>query len=311
MRITTLNVQNLRLRKTGEQDRLQGAWDSDDPEDQGFDPIDRRLTAELLCDINPDIVALQEVFDLETLDYFHATYFLPTGAQPYPHRICLPGNDGRGLDVALMSRQQISAVRSHASLTLTEAGIDPPSGIDPSLPVFRRDCLEARVGPLTLFISHFKSPYPDASAAWTTRRLEALATRHLVEQKFEKPAAGLWLILGDLNEPNSTEIGSERAIAPLETEFAEDLMLRLPKSERWTYYDPHSGQYHCPDALLASPALARLCPEAKPIVVRKGLGTEVLRYRGRRLSDVGAHRPHASDHAAVAIDLPGLETIAR
>lgn len=311
MRVSTLNVQNLRLRRTGELNRLQGARDSDDPEDQGLDPIDRRLTAELLSDINADVVALQEVFDLETLDYFHQRFLLPTGAQPYPHRICLPGNDGRGLDVALMSRQPISAARSHASLTLAEVGIDPPGGINPNLPVFRRDCLEARIGPLTLFICHFKSPYPDAFAAWTTRRLEALATRHLVEQKFQNSVEGHWLILGDLNEPNSTETGRERAIAPLESEFAEDLMLRLPKSERWTYYDPHSGRYHCPDALLASPALAKFCPDATPIVVRKGLGAEVSRYRGRRLTQVGTHRPHASDHAALAIDLPGLETVAR
>jgi len=40
--------------------------------------------------------------------------------------------------------------------------------------------------------------------------------------------------------------------------------------------------------------------------VREGLGRESARYRGPRLAGVGTHRPHASDHAALAIDLEGL-----
>ncbi|MCP4314684.1 MAG: endonuclease/exonuclease/phosphatase family protein [Hyphomicrobiales bacterium] len=306
MRVATFNVQNLRLRRLDGQDQLHGAWDSDAPEDKKMDPSDRRLTAELLTELKADVVALQEVFDLETLDYFHENFLLPAGAQPYPHRICVPGNDGRGLDVALISRPPISAMQSHASLTLTELDIDPPKGADPDLPLFRRDCLMVSIGPLTLFVCHFKSPYPDVSTAWTTRRLEALATRRLIERNFKNPTEGLWLILGDLNEPSVCGVGRQRAIEPLESGFAIDLMLRLPKKERWTYYDPHSGLYHCPDAILASPALAKLCSKAEPVVVRKGLGAEVSRFRGSRLAGIGRHRPHASDHAAVVVDFPEL-----
>ncbi len=306
MRVATLNVQNLRLRRIDGQDQLHGAWDSDAPDDERLDPIDRRLTAELLNELHADVIALQEVFDLETLDYFHQNFLLPAGTRPYPHRICMPGNDGRGLDVALISRPPISAIQSHASLTLAEVEIDPPEGADPDVPVFRRDCLMVVIGPLTLFVCHFKSPYPDASTAWTTRRLEALATRRLIERNFANPADGLWLVLGDLNEPSVSCEGYQRAIEPLESEFTEDLMLRLPKTERWTFYDPHSDLYHCPDAILASPALAKLCPDAEPVVVRKGLGVEVSRFRGSRFPGVGGRRPHASDHAAVVIDFPEL-----
>ncbi|MBT8458761.1 MAG: endonuclease/exonuclease/phosphatase family protein [Boseongicola sp.] len=307
MRVATLNVQNLRLLRSDGQDQLHGAWDSDAPEDEILDPIDRRLTAELLTELNADVVALQEVFDLETLDYFHQNYLLPGGAQPFPHRICVPGNDGRGLDVALISRPPISTFKSHASVTLTEVDIDPPEGVNPDLPVFRRDCLMVSIGPLTLFVCHFKSPYPDARKAWTTRRLEALATRRLIESNFKNPSEGLWAVLGDLNEPSVSCAGGQRAIEPLESGFAIDLMLRLPKKERWTYYDPNSDLYHCPDAILASPALAKLCVGTKPLVVRKGLGVEASRFQGARLSGVGSHRPHASDHAAVVIDFPELQ----
>lgn len=306
MRLATLNVQNLRLLETGGSSQLHGAWDSDDPENSALDMIDRRLTAELLNEIDADVVALQEVFDLATLDHFHRNYLLPTGARPYGERICIPGNDGRGLDVALLSRRNLDATRSHAALTLADVNIDAPQDVDPDLPVFRRDCLMVTIGQLTLFVCHFKSPYPDSAAAWTTRRLEALATRRLVERYFEKPEEGLWLILGDLNEPDVSDGSRQRAIAPLEMGFTIDLMKRLPARDRWTYHDPHSGLYHCPDKILASPKLANQWPSAEPVVVRKGLGCETLRFRGPRLSGVGRHRPHASDHAAVTIEFPGL-----
>ncbi len=303
MRIASLNVQNLKLQRFKGQTQLHGAWDSDAPEDPSLDLIDRRLTGELLAEINADVVALQEVFDLETLDYFHNKFLVPTGAEPYPHRACIAGNDGRGLDVALISRHPLPFIKSHASLKLADVGIDPPDGVDPDLPVYRRDCLMIKIGQLTLFVCHFKSAYPNPGVAWKTRRLEALATRRLIERYFTKPENSLWLIVGDLNEPNVQDGDYERAIAPLESHFSEDLMMRLPDAERWTYYDPHSGLYHCPDALLASPELARLCEGIKPIVVRKGLGVEVSRFRGSRLRAVGKHRPHASDHAAVLIEL--------
>ena len=306
MRIATLNVQNLRLYDEEGGRHLHGAWDSDEPEEESLDPIDRRLTAELLHEIDADVVALQEVFDIETLDYFHDQFLLPAGVRAYPHRICEPGNDGRGLDVALLSRLPIDTIHSHAALTPADINIGFPPALDPTFPIFRRDCLEASIGPVTLFICHFKSPYPDVEKAWATRRGEALATRWLIEQRFNDPSRGMWLVLGDLNEPGDTGPGEARAVLPLEGEFTRDLLQRLPVSERWTYFDPHSGSYHCPDVLLASPALADQWSEARPIIMRKGLGKETGRYHGKRLAGVGQHRPHASDHAAIVLDLPGI-----
>ncbi len=306
MRVATLNVQNLRLLEADGIPYLHGAWDYDDPENEEFDPIDRGLTAKLLHEIDADVVALQEVFDHASLEFFHDTYLLPTGLQPYRDRICLPGNDGRGLDVALLSRLSADVVRTHATLTPGQLDLATPEGVDPDLPVFRRDCLMVTIGELTLFVCHFKSAYPDPKAAWITRRLEALATRRIIEREFEASQHPLWLVIGDLNEPDAVGLDGDRAIRPLEDGFSVDLMERVPRRDRWTYFDSHSGQYHCPDALLASPALARRWRDAIPIIVRKGLGTETKRFRGPRLAEVGEHRPHASDHAAVFIDLPGL-----
>lgn len=310
MRIATFNVQNLRLRHNG-QVRLDGARDADMPEDCGsaaprLDVLDRRLTAAVLRDVDADLVALQEVFDREALDYFHDRFLLAAGCAPYPHRICLPGNDGRGNDVAVLSRIAPDLAESHAALTPRDLGLAAPPPLRADRPVFRRDCLEVRLRRLTLYVCHFKAPYPDPAAAWPVRRLEAEAVRRLIERRFAAPDAAWWLILGDLNEPSRRHIGEEPAIAPLLGGFAVDLAARMPGGDRWSYHDAETGRYSRPDRLLASPALARAWPEACPHVVREGLGLEAGRYPGPRLTRVGRHRPHASDHAALVVDFAGL-----
>ena len=310
MRIATFNVQNMRLRHSEDGVLLSGARDMDEPAGESpaamaVDTIDRRLTAEILRDADADVVAMQEVFDRETLDYFHERILVPSGAAPYPHRICLPGNDGRGYDVALMSRIEPRNVTSHATVKPGDLGIEIEPGRDPAEPVFRRDCLSAQVGQLTVFVCHFKAPYPDPEAAWSTRRLEALAVRRLIEKMFAGKDDVYWLILGDLNEPFE-EPRPERATAPLTGGFAVDLVGRIPDGRRWSYRMDDKGLYSRPDALLASPALAERFPHAVPYHLRRGLGHDAARFRGERLSGVGYHRPHASDHAALVVEFEGL-----
>lgn len=308
MRFATLNVQNMRLRRDGNGGaHLDGARDRDTAQDSGdaardLDPIDRHLTAALIRDAQADVIALQEVFDIETLDHFHDRYLVPLGAR-YPHRVCLPGNDGRGLDLALLSRIAPRRVTSNAHLTPREIGLDPSLGLDADVPVFRRDCLIVELAGITLFVCHFKAPYPDDTGAWATRRAEALALRHLIERRFDDPARGAWLILGDLNDPRDAPGGHRRAIAPLLPPFSVNLIDRLPESERWSWYQPDEHLYACPDKLLASPALAAGNPEARPAILRQGMGYEAGRYSGPHLPGTGHHRPHASDHALIHVDL--------
>jgi endonuclease/exonuclease/phosphatase family metal-dependent hydrolase len=302
MRIATFNLQNLRLRHAGGTDRLDGARDGDRPEDVALDPVDRRLTAAVIRDLHADVLALQEVFDAETLDHFHDRVLAAAGVAPFPFRVCLPGNDGRGLDVALMSRVPLGKIATHADLRAADLGLDAPEAVADQ-PVFRRDCLVAEAGPLTLFVCHFKAPWPDAAASWPVRRLEAEAVRRIVEARFEDPAGAMWLIAGDLNDPDPPGVAG-RAIAPLEPPFAVDLTARMPAAERWSLHDPATGRRFLPDALLASPRLGDGWPEVVPAVLREGLSREA--GPGPRFPQVGEHRPHASDHAALVVEFPGL-----
>lgn len=306
MRIATFNVQNLRLRQRPSGRRYDGARDQDMPEDAtpeaaALDLADRRLTAAVMARSGADVFCLQEVFDRATLDHFHDHLFLHTGAAPLPHRVCLPGNDGAGRDLAVMSRLPLDAVHSHAALTAADLGLPDLPDARPGRPVFCRDCLMVRIGALTLFVCHFKAPWPDP--AFDQRRLEALSLRALIARYCPGPQ-DLWLVVGDLNEPLESH-AQPRAIAPLTGNFSVDLVVRMPEAERWTWAGP--GDIHArPDAMLASPALAARFPAACPEALREGLGHDASRHRGARLPDVGAHRPHASDHALLVIDFAGL-----
>ena len=73
---------------------------------------------------------------------------------------------------------------------------------------------------------------------------------------------------------------------------------------RWSAHDPWDDIYWRSDGMLASPALARACAGAVPELHREGLSLEAARHAGLHLPQVGHHRPHASDHAALVIDLP-------
>lgn len=311
MRIVSFNVQNLRLRHPAGRARLDGARDHDIPQDatpaaRALDLADRRLTAQVLARADADVICLQEVFDRATLDFFHDHLLARTTAAPWPYRICLPGNDGGGRDLAILSRRPLGAVASHADLRPADLALEGDPGAYPDKPVFCRDCLQVTVSGLTLFLCHFKAP-GDAPMVFSQRRLEALAVRALIERHLARGGGTHWLVLGDLNEPAEVPRGLQ-AIAPLLPPFSVDLLERLPEAERWTWASPDGNLSGRPDAMLAAPALAARFPAAIPRVLREGLGAEVFGHAGPdlRLPGVGTHRPHASDHCALLLDLPGL-----
>jgi endonuclease/exonuclease/phosphatase family metal-dependent hydrolase len=306
MRIASFNVQNLRLRQDARGPRLEGARDRDAdlPQDRRLDAMDRILTAEVIARVDADILCLQEVFDLATLDHFHDAVLRPTGAGAYPHRICRPGNDGHGLNVAVMARPAPDRVTSHAAATAADLGLSDPGDLLRGGPVFRRDCLEVGFGALTLFVCHLKAPYPDPVRAGAIRRLEVQAIRRVVEASRTRPDDGLWMILGDLNTPAGSEVGRDAALRPLLDGFAVDLMARRPRRDDWTYAMPGGGARLRLDAMLASPALARLAGDAVPGIERRGMESAAGGGAGWPLSEVASPRPHASDHAAIWIDLP-------
>ena len=308
MRIATFNLQNLRLRTREGRPVLDGAADQDRPEMSR--PIDlacadRVETARVIASARPDVLALQEVFDLAALDFFHDRFLLGAGSLSYPYRYCLEGNDGRGLNVAVLSRLEPVSVKSHAGMTGRDLGLsDLPANLRDH-PIFRRDCLELELDTVTLFVCHFKAPYPDIEKAQVVRHAEARAVRKIVEARFGDPSPERWIVLGDFNEPTGAEDTIRSALEPLKTDFAVDLLDRLAPGTDWTYEVPETHRHSRPDRIFVSPRLAQEYPDVHPEIVRSGMAT--VRHIPVDAPPSGPDSgPHASDHALVYADFPGL-----
>jgi len=85
----------------------------DDPHhaDDAFITADRLdAISQVINSANCDILALQEVENLELLEWFNDTCL----DEPYPVVILEEGNDPRGIDVALLSRISIDSVTSYS-----------------------------------------------------------------------------------------------------------------------------------------------------------------------------------------------------
>lgn len=298
VRVATFNLQNLRLRTRDGELVLDGAADRDQPEElpDSLARADRVETARVIASARADVVALQEVFDLAALDYFHDNFLLHAGSPKFPYRFCIAGNDGRGLNVAALSQHAPVSVVSHADATGADLGLlDLPPDLR-DRPIFRRDCLELEFEAVSLFACHFKAPYPDADKAHVVREAEARAVRRIVETRFSDPSTARWIVVGDFNEPANESGHSVPALDALKRDFACDVADRLEPGTDWTYEVPGTNLRSRPDRILLSPLLAKEYPGAVPQIIRSGMAPTT--------PETG--HPHASDHALVYVDLPGL-----
>lgn len=307
-----------------------------------------QLTALAIADCQADIICLQEVEDLDTLHAFEYGYLFKMAGRGFRHKYLIEGNDGRGIDVAVMVRDEtrdgqvieFTGMESHASLNYEKAGVFTDAlaeiGASPQDLIFRRDCLEIdfRVGgkPLTLFVTHFKSMGNGKNGAdgrtytMPVRRAEALATRRIIENKFDgRPANKRWVICGDLNDYRERIVvqGSRQTgynFSPVKEDssaldclldggFSTNLVERRAELDRWTLYHSRGPQeqHLCQlDYLLASPLLADRNPQVIPDIIRFGQpyrtpfpeGQQVERY-----PRIGWDRPKASDHCPLAVTL--------
>jgi predicted extracellular nuclease len=185
----------------------------------------RQLTALAIADTRADIICLQEVDNMEALRAFEYGYLFKMVGAGYREKYTTPGNDGRGIDVAVMVREQtlhgqrIEFVRmqSHAHVTYDEMGLfneDLASvGEKSHERIFRRDCLELDLKvdgkPLTIYSVHFKSMgggprngKDGREATMPVRNAEAMAVRKIIEERFGADRAGdmRWAICGDFND---------------------------------------------------------------------------------------------------------------
>jgi len=235
-----------------------------------------QLTALAIAEARADIICLQEVENMEALEAFEYGYLFKMTGRGYRHKYLIEGNDSRGIDVAVMMRDETAtgetiefvSVKSHAQLTYQKAGLFngklKEMGLEPEDKVFRRDCLEVdvKIGgrPLTLYVVHFKSMGGGKAGSdcrlWTMpiREAESKAVRQIIEIRFGKGKTDNknWVICGDLNDYRMCiKVHGERHTgfefkphhepvsgydAMLDNGFSHDISKRLEEMERWSLY---------------------------------------------------------------------------
>ncbi|MCF6321655.1 MAG: endonuclease/exonuclease/phosphatase family protein [Rhizobiaceae bacterium] len=240
-----------------------------------------QLTALAIAETMADIVCLQEVENIQTLNSFEYGYMFKMVGRGYRQKFLVEGNDGRGIDVAVMAREEtfdgqkieFVKIKSHAQLTYDKAGLHTPQlkamGEEAHEKIFRRGCLEIdfKIGgkPITLFVVHFKSMGPGKNGVpgreytMPVREAEAKAVRQIINNKFNgKSANKRWLICGDMNDYRSRILVSggintkrgfkwvrEKTSAVdqlLKDDFSVSLAERRDKNDQWTLYHTRGPQ---------------------------------------------------------------------
>jgi len=307
LRLGTFNCENLfaRFRFNKNVDPSKASKNGFTVNDASFDILkedEKRLTADVIKALDADVLALQEVENLEVLKRFRNERLKSLS---YTHAMLIDGNDPRHIDVAVLSRYPIVAARSHQHLRNGKSF------------VFSRDCLEVDLDiegkPLTLFVNHFKSmldkkdPKHGRKNTRAKRLLQAKTVMELVQNRFgNNPGNRPWAILGDLNDYREPAQGTTSGILDLTSwSEVENVVDRLPQTERWThFYDGAKGDetpYRQIDYLLLSKSLAN-ATGAQPNIERRGLTPKATQATQKRFKGVTA-KAVASDHCAVAIEV--------
>jgi predicted extracellular nuclease len=236
----------------------------------------RQLSALAIADTKADILCLQEVDNIEALKAFEFGYLFKMVGNGYRQKYMIEGNDSRGIDVAVMMREETQdgqtiefvAMKTHAHMTYAQTGLYTADlgllGLRDTDKIFKRDCLEVDLliggKPLTLFVTHMKSMggarngLDGRQSTMPVRNAEAQAIRRIIETKFGRGqiAGKRWLICGDLNDYQEKIVISEdgqggHSFNPVREEasaldhllndgFCENLVTRRDVMDRWTVY---------------------------------------------------------------------------
>lgn len=311
-RIATFNVENLflryRLLEKAKGSRSPKTLTMSDFEKNGsilmlgvsiedFGPVSkssRRLTQRVILEIDADVLALQEVENLETLKQFNR-HFLKGR---YPYQVLVDGNDPRQIDVGLLSKHPVGALRTHQFETEEKSRI------------FSRDCLEVEVclqggRTLCVLVNHFKSKIGGGEEK---RERQARRVAEILRERFGADLKGDFVVCGDFNAgPDEPEL---KPLLKLGSKGLENVVARIDDDPDafdghgtwWTHYYKKGRSAEQLDFLLLSPSLAKRNPHAQPTIERRGLGTDIDIYEGERFGSLEG-KEGASDHCPVYIDV--------
>lgn len=262
--------------------------------DEPVDEVAMRNTAQVMRDLGADVLGVVEAESRPVLAAFNREILPAIGAAPFRHVMVIDGNDERGIDVGLMSRDgfPIGALRSHVD-DLTSAGV----------PVFSRDCPEFAVatpagGRLIVLVNHLKSKGFGGKAQSDARRLVQAARVAEIYEGLIAAGAEHVAVIGDLNDtPDSDPLRpllQETALRDVFTHAAFD-----DGGFPGTYGSCRADDKI--DYILLSPALfARVQGGG---VLRTGMWPGVRPRKWPAYAEMTRAQEAGSDHAALWVDL--------
>ena len=249
-------------------------------------------TARVIAAVNADIIALCEVEDRPGLVKFHNNVLAPilksTGRTGYPFSMVVDGNDPRGIDVAILSRFEITDISSHV--------FDLPG----ATPIFPRDCCEYFIevpgikGRLIVMANHFSSKGTDPTGSkrrvFQSQRVAAIVDKR-IQQGFTH-----FVVCGDLNDtpgnPGLKPLVGHPQLKDAVKKYARSID---PSGKRLGTYKTGKEQL---DYLLMSPAIEAAARGAG--IERRG---HFAPKTWQAFDSIKSSRDNASDHHCVWVDL--------
>lgn len=274
LRLATYNIRNL----------FDGIQNPGKEPEKAKPEKEKAALAQAMRDINADVIGLQEVESKEVLTQFRDQYLADMG---YREVVLVEANDPRGIDVALMSRYPVTAVKSHKDVRFPVPGQAQPAG-------FSRDVLQVRVqGPnnyaLTVFVLHLKSQH-GGDEADVRREAEARAAQQIIGA-FQKanPRENV-IVMGDFND---TPL--EKPIQPLVSGLGlTDVIMKDLGSDTWVFtYHPQKYRSRIDFMLLSPSMMNEYIPRSVKLYKPSKQGEQWQKL----------HFYDASDHIPVTLDL--------
>lgn len=258
------------------------------------DVVAMRNTARVIADVDADVIAIVEAESRPALAEFNRVLLRAVGGRRYRHVMLIDGNDPRGIDVGLMTREGYPIVRmlSHVDDLASDG-----------TPVFSRDCPEFRmVTPagttIDVLVNHLKSKgYGGQAASSRKRRAQAERVAQIYRDLVAQGARHV-VVCGDLNDtPDSTPLrpllrGTDLRDATEHPAFATG---GFPAT-----YGFGKGASKI-DYLLLSPALFAAVRGGG--IERRGMWPGSRNRRWEPYPEIDRPIHAASDHAALWVDL--------
>jgi endonuclease/exonuclease/phosphatase family metal-dependent hydrolase len=170
-----------------------------------IDEVTTNMTAQVLLDVNADVQGVVEVEDRPSLSRFNQDLL----GGHFEHVMLIDGNDTRGIDVGIMTRNGVEIVSM-------QSNVDVPDEGAPGERLFSRDCAEYLLRlpnkrKVRVLLNHFKS---QSGGGGPKRARQAQGLRDIVDALLKSGEKNL-IVMGDLNEGPDGQGNPSQHFAPL------------------------------------------------------------------------------------------------